>query len=97
MAGTVEGAKARCYSRSKVAAMMQKAKTTTERQIADRLAEQQRRLTDPFERAKLALQRAGHAVFSHSLHVPGSTLIVVGGRPMEPEQMVAHAQRFGRW
>jgi hypothetical protein len=83
--------------RAQVAKMMQQARQTS---LDMREAHRQAwhlRMTDPLERAKVALQRAGASVFSHSLHVPGSTLIVVGSRPMEPVDVIAHAQRFGRW
>jgi hypothetical protein len=83
--------------RAKVAKMMQTARATTEAMRMASLEAYRLRATDPIERAKLALQRAGATVFSHSLHVPGSTLIVVGSKPMATDDFLKHAERFGRW
>jgi hypothetical protein len=90
-------AKGTQLSRASIRKMMITAKRTTQLNL-DRAHEQIRlRAEDPIERAKLALQRAGVPVFSHSLHVPGSTLIVVGNSQMTADAMVDYAERFGRW
>lgn len=83
--------------RAQVARMMATARQTTEDMKREAREAYERRRTDPLERAKLALQRAGRVVFSHSLHVPGSTLIVVGREQMTSDQVIVHAERFGRW
>lgn len=83
--------------RAQVAKMMQSARQTSLEMRTANLEGYERRRTDPFERAKLAIQRAGVAVFSHSLHVPGSTLIVVGRQTLTPDGVIEYANRFGRW
>jgi hypothetical protein len=83
--------------RAQVARMMATARATSLAMQEAVLDGYRQRATDPLERAKLALQRAGLSVFSHSLHVPDSTLIVVGSRKMTAEELMQHAQRHGRW
>lgn len=83
--------------RAQVRRMMETARATTEAMRLANIAGYERRRTDPIERAKLALQRARVVCFSHSLHVPGSTLIVVGSQKMTPEAMIAYAEQHGRW
>jgi hypothetical protein len=96
MLGTSTSTK-RVYSARKTAVMMEKARQTViarqQAEVDDRI----HRASDPFELAKLALQRAGVPVFSHSLLHPGSTLIVVGNRTMPPEGVIPYAERHGRW
>lgn len=84
----------RFYSRAKSAAMFAKVKETLADNARRRLEEAQRRQTDPFEKAKLTLQRRGFRVYSHSIHDPKSRLIVVGARLMTESQVIAHAERY---
>jgi hypothetical protein len=77
--------------------MIAKARQTLSDMQQAEIEERERRASDPVERAKLALQRAGQRVFIHSLLSPGSTLLVVGNRTMTADEMIAHAERFGRW
>jgi hypothetical protein len=91
------GARGERLPKAQVAKMMRSARQTMADARTAEIEGYRRRDSDPLERAKLALQRAGIAAFSHSLHVPGSTLIVVGQSVMTAEQMIAHAERFGRW
>jgi hypothetical protein len=83
--------------RAQVAAMMRSARQTSLDMQQAHLEGYRRRATDPLERAKLALQRAGLSVFSLSLLHPGSTHIVVGSRKMTADEVIQHAQRHGRW
>lgn len=53
-----------------------------------------RRLTDPLEQAKTFLRRRGWHCFDHRVHVPGSTLVVVGRTPMLPEDVIEKVRRL---
>lgn len=77
--------------------MMETARQTSLNMREAERAAWRSRLSDPLEMAKVALQRAGQQVFSHSLLAPGSTLIVVGNRTMQPDAVIQHAERHGRW
>jgi hypothetical protein len=83
--------------RAQVRKMLATAKQTSLDIRRAELEGYERRRSDPFERAKLALQRAGRAVFSHSLLCPDSTLIVVGTQTMTRDELLNYAERFGRW
>ena len=51
---------------------------------------------DPFEQARLALQRRGVVIYAHSVHKPGSDLFVVGQRTMTKNEVIEHSIRFCR-
>lgn len=84
----------RFYSRAKSAQMFERIRATEQENKRRRVEEQILRQTDPFEQAKLALQRRGIRVYSNSVHVPRCRLIVVGVRLMTKDQVIAHAERF---
>jgi DNA-binding GntR family transcriptional regulator len=89
--------KGKSLTRQQVQRMMASARRTSEEMRTASLEAHYRRQNDPFERAKLALQRAGAVVFNHSLRCQDSTLIVVGNRTMTPDEVVSYAERHGRW
>lgn len=84
----------RHYSREKSRLMFDRIKATTEHNKRAHMIETLRRMDDPFEQAKLRLQRRGIVVYADSILHPGSALIVVGHRLMTVEQVIAHAERF---
>lgn len=86
----------RFYSRAKTAQMFERIRATEEANKRQQLEAQILRQSDPFERAKLALQRRGLKVYAHAIIEPSSGLIVVGTRLMTREQVIRHAERLGR-
>lgn len=84
----------RRYSKEKTARMMAKVAQTIRAMKDQEIAQRAHRAHDPFERARLALQRRGIVVFAHSVHKPGSDLFVVGQRLMSKEAVCDHAARF---
>jgi hypothetical protein len=80
-------------SRATTRQMVRRIQETRLANQARKIADEEHRRTDPFEQAKSLLQRRGYHVFGAEILGGPIGMIMVGRELLEPDQVIAKAER----